>query len=516
MWIVIRLFSVAQSKEPQRSNIKRLLDRCGFTYSEGATQLTVYAADWWSHFREFGKCRNKFIPDFAKNVAANQLEILFQTMVDGDGHWAYPGQSGQFYSFSKQLADDFAEIAVKLGFCVDGAERQRPNRIGLEYRIDFKKRDYTEVLTGNHVYNVETKTKRGPHVRRVPYSGPVYCIGVPEHHSFVIRQNGSVWISGNSWVKRTWVDPAAPLSVWQASKDEGGMTRQYIPARLIDNPTLTETSPDYEDQIKGLGSPELVQAMLNGDWDVVAGCYFPEFTRSSHVVEPHRIPDHWPRFRSMDWGSASPFAVHWWAISDGTDLYGVPIYPRGSLICYREWYGAEKPNVGLKLSVEEVANGILQRDKEAYGESVIRVRPGPADPSIFKEDGGPSIAEQFRKCGVSWHRGDNKRIPGWQALRNRLVGDNFSEGRPTIYFFNTCLDSIRTIPEMQHAAHDPNDLETRSDDHCCDSIRYMCMHRASAKDKEEGPKAATIQEATLDELWEAHEESLRNHPMVRY
>ncbi len=344
-------------------------------------------------------------------------------------------------------------------------------------------------------------------------------VELPEHHkeSFPrIIVSGNPGNIGHSWVKRTWVDPSPPLQVWQADKDEGGMTRQYIPARLSDNPTLTTMSPDYEDQIKGLGSPELVQAMLEGDWNVVAGSYFPEFQRSTHVVEPHPIPEHWPRFRSMDWGSASPFAVHWWAISDGTDLHGAPYYPRGSMICYQEWYGASKPNKGLKLEIGEVADGIRQRDNTRYDLSTVSVKGGPADPSIHKQDGGPSIAEQFRKRGVIWHRGDNQRIAGWQELRNRFNGDSRSEERPTIYFFDTCRDSIRTIPELQHDSHNPNDLNTKSDDHCADSIRYAVMSRRIAKDAPDNPKQTTVQTATLDDLWEAHEEALHHYPTVRY
>jgi hypothetical protein len=34
----------------------------------------------------------------------------------------------------------------------------------------------------------------------------------------------------------------------------------------------------------------------------------------STVIPPFEIPKDWLRFRSMDWGSASPFSVGWWAI----------------------------------------------------------------------------------------------------------------------------------------------------------------------------------------------------------
>ena len=57
----------------------------------------------------------------------------------------------------------------------------------------------------------------------------------------------------------------------------------------------------------------------------------------------------------MDWGSARPFSVGWWAVSDGE----MDQFPRGAIIRYREWYGMEprRPNVGLKLTAEAVAQG---------------------------------------------------------------------------------------------------------------------------------------------------------------
>jgi hypothetical protein len=64
------------------------------------------------------------------------------------------------------------------------------------------------------------------------------------------------------------------------------------------------------------GSPELVRAWLEGDWSVISGAFFPEFG-PQHIVLPIDLPPHWARFRAMDWGSAKPFAVLWFAVSDG-------------------------------------------------------------------------------------------------------------------------------------------------------------------------------------------------------
>lgn len=271
---------------------------------------------------------------------------------------------------------------------------------------------------------------------------------------------------GHHWVKSSFVDARPPLDIERMPPSEGGMLRQYIPAKLEDNPSMTEDDPGYEDKLSGLGNDALVKAMRDGDWNVVAGAFFTEFSEAMHVVEPRSLPAYWLRFRSFDWGSARPFSVGWWAVSDGE----LPEFPRGALIRYREWYGASSPNVGLRLTAEEVADGIKEREKgDIIGHG--RTMGGVADPSIFAQDGGPSIADRMSNRGVFFRPADNKRVSqhgamgGWDQLRSRLKGDGEVPG---IFFFSTCRDLIRTLPALQHDDDRPEDVDTESEDHSAD------------------------------------------------
>jgi hypothetical protein len=232
----------------------------------------------------------------------------------------------------------------------------------------------------------------------------------------------------------------------------------FIPSRIIDNQILMEMDPQYVNRLQLVGSPELVRAWLEGDWSAIEGNYFPEFG-SQHIVAPHEIPAHWTRIGGFDWGSASPFAMLWGAVSDGTD----DRYPKNALIIYREYYGALSPNVGLKMPNPQIGYEIAMREK---GENVAYRK---ADPSIFKMDGGPSIAEQMRddvtsgKVGVTFLPADNTRVAGWAQVRQRLQGDG---ERPALYIFSTCINLIRTFPMMVHDENKPEDLDTNTDDHC--------------------------------------------------
>ena len=74
-----------------------------------------------------------------------------------------------------------------------------------------------------------------------------------------------------------------------------------------------------------------MRAWLDGDWSVTEGAYFSEFSAARHVIPPFPIPSGWIKFRSMDWGSAKPFCVHWWAVCQEDTLHDNRLIPRGAL-----------------------------------------------------------------------------------------------------------------------------------------------------------------------------------------
>lgn len=285
---------------------------------------------------------------------------------------------------------------------------------------------------------------------------------------------------GHQWVKARYIDPAP--AGWELLSEEFEdpftnekvrKTRVFIPSKLVDNRFL---GADYVATLQQSGSRELVRAWLQGDWSVIEGAYFDEWG-PQHVLKPVSLPEHWLRFRSMDWGSAAPFSVGWWAVASEDWQHDGQTIPRGALVRYREWYGASAPNKGLKMDAEAVAKGI--RDREA-GEQVSY---GVLDPAAFAQDGGPSIAERINRVlnQAPFRRADNKRVSqrgamgGWDQMRARLVGD--PDGRPLLFTFDTCTDSIRTIPVLQHDAKRAEDIDTESEDHAADEWRYACMSR---------------------------------------
>lgn len=270
----------------------------------------------------------------------------------------------------------------------------------------------------------------------------------------------------HDYLKQNYIDPAPPETEFV---DEHGISKIFIPARMTDNRYLDS---NYAAQFAEM--PEWQRRQLvEGDWDTIPGAFF-DCWDSERVILPFQIPRHWTRFRSMDWGYRTPFSVAWWAVSDGSpviDKEGTQrVYPEGCMIRYREWYGAKTAqrggwtNIGLRLEPEEVARRML--DMEA-GEEIAY---GVADPSIWRSDGGPSVAEKMANSGVYWQRAANDRASGSAMMYQRIA-------RKMLLVFDTCTAFIRLLPQAETDDKKAEEYKKQGADHVIDCARYACASR---------------------------------------
>jgi len=421
------------------------------------------------------------------------------------------------------------QIYAPLGWKFNEQDKMWRAPNGARLRFAYLERDSDAEAYQGHSYTRVYIEEIG----NFPTPGPVLKLmatlrsptGVPVG----FRATGNPGGPGHSWVKSRYIDPA-PMGWERLTDPVSKLERIYIPSRVSDNHYLGE---DYVQRLRASGSEELVRAWLEGDWSAIEGAFFDCWSTDKHVVTPFAIPEHWLRFRSMDWGSAAPFSVGWWAVAsepvrletEGGSQGGgahrsfprndearsnpandTRRIPRGALVRYREWYGT-----GNKLTAEEVAQGILDRESEAERQLI---RYGVLDPSAFAQDGGPSIAERMAKLKVIFRRADNKRVSqrgamgGWDLMRARMKGD--ADGNPMVVCFSNCRDSIRTIPVLQHDPDRPEDLDTDAEDHAADEWRYGCASRPWIKPSPTKDEPMQGMEAvTLDRLWTDREDRMR-------
>lgn len=288
---------------------------------------------------------------------------------------------------------------------------------------------------------------------------------------------------GHHWVKLRFIDIAPRGHI---VTDERGNQRVTLHGHWSENRFLIENDPDYVNRLLEAtqDDPDQQAAWVDGSWDVAAGTFFGGvWSRKHHVLKPFAIPRTWRVDRAFDWGSSKPFSVGWWAESDGTTATladgTTRHFPRGTLIRIGEWYGCQpkKPNTGLQMSGQDIAKGILERQKNRWPDR--HIYPGPADASIYDVQDGHCIADSFTTGGVTWTRANKNpgsRKNGWELIRERLGNAKRNPLElPGLYVFEDCTAFIRTVPMMPRDEKKPDDVDTSAEDHVGDETRYRVL-----------------------------------------
>lgn len=76
----------------------------------------------------------------------------------------------------------------------------------------------------------------------------------------------------------------------------------------------------------------------------------------------------------------------------------------------------------------------------------------------------------------SSNKSPGSRINGLELLRARLKASTaVPMEKPGIFFFNTCLHTLRTIPVLPRDESNIEDADTRAEDHLYDAVRYRLL-----------------------------------------
>jgi hypothetical protein len=279
-----------------------------------------------------------------------------------------------------------------------------------------------------------------------------------------MRATGNPGNRGSRWVKELFIEPCKPNTRFSEKVEyelEGRtlsteITRKFIPASVWDNPYLTQDS-SYIAMLASL--PEVKRKQfLYGDWDVVEDGAFSEFNRSTHVVEPFEVPNGWTRIRAADFGFSSPSAILWGAVDYDNNIW-----------IYRELYISKVTADQLGRMIREVESG----DGKIY-DAVL-------DSSCWarRGDRGPSIAEMLNAEGCRFRPSDRSpgsRISGKIEVHKRLMVDEDTE-EPGLRIFENCPNLIRQLSSLPLDKNNPEDVDTKAEDHAYDALRYMVSSR---------------------------------------
>lgn len=257
---------------------------------------------------------------------------------------------------------------------------------------------------------------------------------------------------GHSWVKERFIDCLEPYKERQFK----GSSRIFIPSYVFDNSFLQRNDPDYVKRLENLEEKDK-KALLHGDWDIFEGRFFNEFDRKIHICEPFEIPEHWRRYRAIDYGL------------DMLACYFIAVSPRGEAYVYREVYESG-------LIVSKAAQAV----KEQKGE-FIYCTFAPPDLWNRHKDTGRSTAEIFLQNGVKLTKVSNKRAQGWLDLKEwlKIFKDEQGQRNTRLKIFSNCFNIIRTLPSLAYDKNDPSDVSLTPHEltHGPDALRYFACGR---------------------------------------
>lgn len=321
---------------------------------------------------------------------------------------------------------------------------------------------------------------------------------------------------GHQFLKTTFIDPSPPMTFFfdetmadPKNPEDRGWKSIFIPAKMTDNLYLDKS---YAGQFRAL-APELARALTEGDWDAVVGAALHNLSRERHQLRTFTPPRHFTRFMALDWGTARPFSVGWYCVSDGAVLSAKDRWPErwlpaGAVIRYAEWYGTDgRPNHGLRLSADQVAVEIIKKEAERK-EPPVAYRI--ADHQMWAQHDGPSPRERMRLIGtihenkILLRQSKKDRKANYAEIVARLAGNpKFSENgetwEPMFFVTANCTQWWRTVPPLVLDENDPDKGPgTDQEDHCFDETSYALASRPFTTTEQEYKDFAQPRQRGMD------------------
>jgi len=187
--------TISQSKSSNVHIMKTLFN--DFTYKFTYNSIKNFSCskkEICKELLQYGKSYEKYIPDYVWDCSKEQLKILYNAMMLGDG--TRNNNKNVFYTSSSRMAGDFQRLLLSIGYSGDISIVDRVgqkttsgnNRNHIEYQVKIKE-----------VYN-ETMPQHGWKKEEHDYIGDVYCVTVPNHVLYVRRNGNAVWSGNSDWV----------------------------------------------------------------------------------------------------------------------------------------------------------------------------------------------------------------------------------------------------------------------------------------------------------------------------
>jgi hypothetical protein len=164
---------------------------------ESDSGMRFHSVQLAEYCKQFGLCNEKFVPGWIKKLSPELINVFLDAYTLGDGLVECGSRS--IFTTSKRMADDLQELFLKAGSVASIYEKQtRGTTVNFGTRKYVRRYNIFHVCETNHFrrFWFETGSRASRYIKRVEYSGDVYCVSVPNSTLFV-RRNGKPFWSGN-------------------------------------------------------------------------------------------------------------------------------------------------------------------------------------------------------------------------------------------------------------------------------------------------------------------------------
>jgi hypothetical protein len=280
---------------------------------------------------------------------------------------------------------------------------------------------------------------------------------------------------GHLWVKKRFIDHP-----WGHTIHEDGTTKVFVSMPIWGNKYIMENSPEYVDSLKAIKDENLRKAWLYGDWEVFMGQFFSSWNPKIHVIKPRSIPEHWHKYRAVDYAHRNPMSVLWAAVDDKNP---------SNILVYRELLESG-------LTVQQASTKIKRMSgKERYIKTIagkdLWAKNQEGSGERQEERTMHSREQLFRQKGINLTKANMDRVAGWNNIKEMMNYQREGQTSPRIFISEECEQLIEHMPYAVYHKTKKDDIDTGEGENNyhwddLDALRYLLMH-TEGKSPRHGP-----------------------------
>ncbi len=177
--------NIRQTRTEHKEEIREVMNNLGFKWVETKDgQFNIHSRQLFEELIKYGKgAKEKRIPRWLFELSIRQIEIFLKAFEKGDGHRGKSNEM-QIGLCNEGLIDDLQELYFLCGKIAN--KRYLKTRTGFDtYSLYVREKGQNTAIVKNQW-------------SKIAYKGKIHCLQVEDNHTFLVRDKGNYYWTGNS------------------------------------------------------------------------------------------------------------------------------------------------------------------------------------------------------------------------------------------------------------------------------------------------------------------------------